>query len=186
MTIPNTIPNTRRATGRMTHRRTRRRGFTLVEAVFSVMIVGIAAAGISRAVGVGARTQLAAWERVHGLALADEMIAEALTRPAFRGVEPFGPSGAEIGSNSRAIFDDFEDYHGWTSKPPRTQSGAEIDRYSNWRRSCVVEFVDPDNPASVAPGETDAVRLTVRVYHGLRLVAKSSVIRTRAGARTGL
>ena len=173
-------------TARVTRRTRRAAAFTLAEAVFAVMIVGIAAAGITRAIGVSARTELAAWERVHGIALAEELIAEALTRPAFRGVEPFGPSGAEVGSTSRLIFDDFEDYHGWSSTPPRKQSGEIIERSAKWRRTCIVEFVDPENPSQVSQSPTEAVRLTVSVYHGTRFIAKVSVIRTRAAAQWGL
>jgi len=157
-----------------------RRGFSLVEAGVSVVIVGamlvagLAALAVS---GLGVRTTA---EGARGRLLAQDLISEIL-RQAYD--EPdetpaFGPELPELSDGSRAAFDDVDDYHGWSASPPQYKDGTEMSDLPGWRRSVVVEYVNAADPNQPTGNETGVKRITVVVTYNNAVVASLTALRT--------
>src|SRR5687768_12052055 len=101
----------------------RARGFGLVEAVCSLLIVAVLLTAGLTAVAAALKGREGATRQARARKLAEELLAEALTQ---RYREP-GSAGALLGIDfnealapGRSGFDDVDDYAGWTESPPRT------------------------------------------------------------------
>src|SRR5689334_8248461 len=145
----------------MTARRTRQlratAGFTLVEALFCVVIVSGLLLAASRAFGAIARARQVQMDRTLGFGLADQLLTEVM-QCYFK--EPAGGTtlGPDAGETSRAQFDDCDDYNGWSESPPQLRDGTVLTEFTGWTRSVSVTCVRPDAP-NIAAGATDTQRL---------------------------
>jgi MSHA pilin protein MshD len=99
-----------------------------------------------------------------GPSLASQLMTEILASDYIdTGDTPvFGLETGETGS-SRALFDDVDDYHGWSESPVEDKDGAAISGLSGWTRAVTVQWVDPSNVATVAGAESGLKRITVTV-----------------------
>ena len=86
----------------------RRRGFTLVEVVVLIVVIGIALAGVLLIFQNTVRGSADPQIRKQALAIAEAMLDEIL-------LNPYGPLP---GTGARANFDDVQDYAGFNSNPP--------------------------------------------------------------------
>lgn len=168
------------------HARTRvrpRRGFTLVEAVISIAIVGSMLVAALSAMAGSQRLRIRSADRLRGHQLAADLIAEVeaclYTDPGF-GLGSFGVGADETGPD-RSLFDDVDDYDGWSASPPQRKDGAEIPDLDGWTRTVEVEWVLPDDLGDVQGGESEVKRVVVTVLDGDAVVAQLTTIRT-AGA----
>lgn len=157
-------------------------GFTMIEAVLSVVIVGLMLLAAMTALGAVGTSRLSLVEQQRGLALAESMLAEIVNLPY---VDPdalpggsLGPSAAEVAPGNRTLFDDVDDYHGWTASPLQWNDGATIDNTIGWTREVTVAWVDPNNPDTASVIETGAKRISVTVKRGDKIAATLAVIRT--------
>ena len=141
----------------------RRGGFTLIEAVISMLIVSIMTVAVLNTLGSAATA-----DRVHAAqrrrpALAMELMAEVLATRYVDGSDPvFGPETGESGT-SRADFDDVDDYHGWSSSPPEQRDGTAISGFTRWTRAVSVEYVSPTNVETTVGADQGLKRITVTV-----------------------
>lgn len=114
-------------------RRTCARGFTLIEAVVSMVIVGVmlVAALQTVAAAADARRRGAALSRADDLArvLLSEVCSKAYEDP--NGSPVFGTEAGEIARDSRN-FNDFDDYHGFTQTDPTLADGTALAGYTGW------------------------------------------------------
>ena len=147
--------------------RNKARGFTLVEIVIAIMVVSIGLTATMRLVplllqSAAASRHIAVCER-----LGFDMLAELDLLP-FEDPES-GGFGLEAGESSatRTLFDDIDDYHGYSETPPSTKNGSAIDGASGYTRSVLVRNVNPaDYTEFRTDGTTDAKLITVTVSRG--------------------
>jgi type II secretory pathway pseudopilin PulG len=124
-------------------RRTARRagGFSLVEAMVSAGIVGVMLVASVNLLSSAARTRVADSNRRTALLLAQQLMSEVIAQP-YKDENLlallFGP---ELGENSRADFDDVDDYSNYQEKPLKDRGGAVIAGFEAWKRKVKVIYV---------------------------------------------
>lgn len=166
-------------------RRGTRRGVTLAEVAISTAVLGVLAVGALDAVGTAATTRERAVERARGQLLADEMLAHILSKDYLdwgSGVsDVIGPSLSESTAGRWGAFNDVDDFHGWSSSPPRDGNGAALPGFdASWRRSVTVEFVHLADPGTARATSDGVKRITVTVEHNGRVVGEAVAFRTSA------
>lgn len=172
-----------------------RRGFSLVEAVISVILVSVLLVASVNTVGASRAGQSVTSNRSWGSTLAQALMSEILQQSyadpvsgEVRTIFSFGPGadklplpqfGAELGEadGTRQAFDDVDDYHGWSASPPQAKNGTVISGLDGWRRTVSVTLA---NPVSLMPVTKDsgAKVVTVSVTHNDNTVAELVAIRT--------
>jgi MSHA pilin protein MshD len=169
----------------MTYRRrgdisTRGRGLTLAESVTACVIVATMIVSALGAVGGAARARVLQKDQLRGVTLARQLLAE-ITQSAYRdgGANPiFGPEAGE----TRATFNDVDDYNGLTESPPTDRSASPLSGYTGWTRSTKVEYVDPTLLTVVLGADTGLKRITVTVTSPSKRVTALSAFRAVGGA----
>lgn len=154
-------------------------GFTLVEAVMSILIVGLMLVAALNTVGASKVAQARTAEQAIGPMLAQDLMSEILSQ---RYQEPddsivFGLELNELGS-SRAAYDDVDDYHGWSASPPRAKDNSVLPDLANWSRHVTVARADTSDPNNNSLTETGLKRVTVTVKHQGRTVYTLTALRT--------
>jgi MSHA pilin protein MshD len=136
------------------------RGFTMIEAATAVAIVGILLAASAGALSAIARIQRIQLERRGAYALAEQLMGEIVQQYFSDQNNPpvFGPEAGE----TRPIFDDVDDYNGYSASPPVQKNGAAMPGYAGWTESVAVAYVDPNNPANTLSSST-LKRITVTI-----------------------
>ena len=161
-------------------RRASQRGFGLVEATLATVIAGgVIVVGINSIASAVVIKRKAA-ERERARLLAVDLVTEALRLPyedPVQGVGAVPGPGADEVTGTRSMFDDVDDYHGWTSSPPQYKDGATMSGLTGWRRTLAVRRVDPGTLATSA-SDTGVIEITVTVErHGAEL-ARVVALRT--------
>src|SRR5581483_8369957 len=139
----------------------RRRGFTMVEAAIAVAVVGVLLTAATSTLMTVAKNRQIQTERRQGYELADQLMSEIL-QCYFQdpGSSPvFGPETGE----TRATYDDVDDYNGLSEAPPRQRSGTALTDYAGWKRTVAVSYVSPTSPASPSSVATSLKRIIVTV-----------------------
>jgi type II secretory pathway pseudopilin PulG len=138
------------------------RGFTLIEAAISTVIVAVMFVAALNTVGMSKRTLQKASLVSQGRMWAQSLLVEILEQNYREPGETY-VFGREAGESdtSRAAYDDVDDYHGWSESPPVAKDGTALPNSANWKRTVTVEWVDPLNPQQVSGTETGAKRITV-------------------------
>jgi type II secretory pathway pseudopilin PulG len=138
------------------------RGFTLIEATLSLVIVGLLLVAAVNTLAITRRTQKTVANNLVGkqlaLDLTNEILAQsymAPTAPDVFGLEP-GKSNA-----NRAQFTDVDDYNGWTESPPQDRSGNSLAGTTGWTRSVTVVWADPSTWAASSLTNTGLKLITV-------------------------
>jgi hypothetical protein len=153
-----------------------------VEAVFSVLLVGVTFTAALSTVGACRLQRVRAEERIRGRMLAGDLLAEALAQAYAEPSRPLGALGRESEEewDERDEWDDVDDYYNLVESPPRDREGSDVPGTYGWTRSARVEWVDPFPPHSVSPFETGAKRITVTVRRSNLRIAEAVGIRTNA------
>lgn len=168
------------------HNRTCRhagRALTLAEAVISMAVVGVMLVAALNTVGASRVTQRKMGERSRGMLLAQDLMSEILRQhyeDPDLGPGSFGVGGDEVGDGSRALWEDVDDYDGWSASPPQHKDGTKFSDLEGWRRSVSVSWVDPANLSNDSVGDTGVKRIAVTVMHGDVVTASLTAIRTSA------
>lgn len=158
------------------------RGFTMVEAVVSIVIVGAMLTAALSAVGASRGGQLSAANRSRGLMLAEDLMSEALALDYAGAAEvTLGRTAAEAATGNRSLFNDVDDYTNWSETPPRDRSGAVIDGFTGWTRGVAVAWVSTANPTLVQGSDTGLKRVTVTVSWNGKVMARLMGLRSRGG-----
>lgn len=157
-------------------------GFTLIEAVLSILMVGLLLVAAMTTLGAVGTSRLTLVEQERGRAFAESMLAEIVDLPYTDQTTPaaFGPEAGEASGGGRSGFDDVDDYHGWSATPLQWRDGAAVTDTTGWTREVVVARVDPDNLAQVSVTDLGAKRITVTVKRGGKVTATLTAIRTEA------
>jgi hypothetical protein len=141
-----------------------RGAFSVVEAVFSITLVGGLLVVALDTVGASAVAQQGIEQRTIAKMLASELMTEVLVldyedtneTPSF-GIESSEASGGRVN------FDDLDDYAGWSEAPPQTKDGTVRTEYQGWRSLVSVQRVDPSNYKNLSISDTGLRKITVRV-----------------------
>jgi MSHA pilin protein MshD len=142
-----------------------RRGFTIVEATIATAVTGVLLTAAVATFGTIARNRQVDGERRLAYPLAQQLMAEILQSYFVDpGVNPaFGPEPGE----TRATFNDVDDYNGWAESPPATRAGVALAGYAGWSRAVAVTYVDPATlAASTAPTTLKQATVTVTAPSG--------------------
>lgn len=154
---------------------------TLAETVVSLAIVGGLLAASIGMLGAATAAQRHVRERSIGEALAAELMYEILEQPYMDADDEaggFGPDAAEQATGNRSLFDDVNDYDGWSASPPQSKSGSPRSDLPGWSRSVTVTGVNPAALDALAPSNPTACRVDVVVsYDGIE-VARLTAVRT--------
>lgn len=142
-----------------------RRALTLVEAVVSIAIIGVMLVAALNTVGASQTTQKKMGDRNRAMLLAQDLMSEIFQQSYIEPDEPDGLIGPEAEENSlkRDLFDDVDDYDGWSASPPEQKDGTALSDFDGWRRSVAVDWVNPANAAEEQGADTGVKRITVSV-----------------------
>ena len=159
------------------------RGFSLIEAAISTVIVGGLLVAALNTVAQSARGLQRTGDRARGTMLAQQLMAEILLQDYEEPVDTpeFGRETSESGGE-RADYDDVDDYDSWSSSPPEYKDGTEIPDTEGWRRTVSVQRVTSGNLLTPSGTETGIKTIAVRVSYNAVPVAELVSVRTGAGS----
>ncbi len=161
----------------LAHRRTH--GFSLVEAVICVFVVGLMIVTAMNTVGSSQKTQLANAQRSVALLLAqdlmDEIVLQAYEEPVA--APTFGRETGESATR-RDLWDDVDDYNGWSANPPERQDGTAIPSMDIYQREVEVVWLNANDFSLVSGSESGIKRIRVMVKHGDRVLVTLTSLRT--------
>lgn len=172
--------------------RYRARGFSLIEAAVSVVLVGVLFVASLEVVAQTAKGRTAMAERASAHALAESLLAEVLAKPYDDPSETdttFGPTAAELAASggagvSRSAFDDVRDYDGWSASPPRQRDGTKITDATGMAETIKVVYVALADLSTSVVADTGTLKITVTMTgRDGRTLAQLTAIRTRAASQ---
>jgi MSHA pilin protein MshD len=139
-------------------------GFTLVEMIIAIVIIGVGLAGVLTAFNINVRSSADPMVRKQMLAAADELLEEILLKPfAVSGVAPVnalvacGAAGA-----ARTAFDDVRDYAGYATTGICDIDGAAVAGLGTYDLAVAITTPNlTDGTTAVA-----SLRVAVTVTHG--------------------
>lgn len=156
------------------------RGFSLIEATIAVALVGFMLVAALNTVGASAKARLIHADRAKARLLASDLMAEILATvyedPAD-GPGSFGLEGDEVGDGSRTLWDDVDDYDGWSATQPQQKNGTELPGLTGWTRRVTVAWADPNNLSVDSATDTRLKRVEVVVMHGDAVLATLKAVR---------
>jgi len=135
-----------------------RRGFTLIEAATTTVIVGVGCLAMLQLLAAGTRANGESSELTTAMNLAGN-IRECLTHHdgpvkavAFSDPTVTDGWGPEPGETTLDSYDDLDDFDGKTFSPPiDARRGSLGSAYNGWSQTVTVESVDPDDLKTVIP-----------------------------------
>jgi MSHA pilin protein MshD len=156
------------------------RGFTLLEATVSLVIVSTMLISSLTTVGAFARARNTRQDQSRAMLLAQQLMAEIVQYPY---ADPSGTSvtlGPDVGE-TRSTFNDVDDFNGFSETTLTSRAGAALTGFGGWRRSVAVAWVDPANPSSVSFTDKGLKRITVTVTSPSKKVLTLTALRSQNG-----
>jgi MSHA pilin protein MshD len=157
-----------------------RRGLTLIESVVAVVLVSTLVVSALRVTASIARTRLVQKDRSAGMTLARDLMSEIMQRNYVDpdGSNSLGPDSGE----TRATYDDVDDYDGLNQSPPQDINGAAIAGYTGWTRTAKVAYIDQTTVDSILGSDSGLKRITVSVTSPTGIVTTLRGLRTSSSA----
>ncbi len=156
----------------------RQQGFTLAEAMITVVVLSIAAAGVLLPFSSGAVVRAEGLRRTLGARLASDLIEKIVTRPFH---DPDGSAydyspGPDAGETTSGQFDNLDDFHGYSELQGQIKdAGGTLfadPAYANFSRYVTCEYVTvPQQPLQSEPEKCNFVLVTVQVYYSGKPIA---------------
>ena len=170
-----------------------RPGFTLIEAVFSMLLVSVMFVAAMSATSASAIAQAHSADKGRGNLLAQALMSEIVVQPY---TDPnvnsttLGPDpGDTTNPPTRSKFNDVDDYDGWFESPPQNRDGTVIGStnpdgsvtsyYPGWSRKVSVVWVNPSNLMTSVSSESGVKRITVTVSHNNAVIATCVAVRAK-------
>ena len=140
---------------KMTRSQPRARGVTLVELIVSIVVIGVALAGVMVVIvrNTSASADPLIWHQA--VIVGEAYLEEILTKN-------FTADGVEA---SRDLYDDVMDYNGLTDSPPRDQNGTAIAALAGYSVNVQVA-TEALNDITLASGNAVRVEVTVTMPTG--------------------
>lgn len=162
-----------------------RHGITIAETVISMLLISFVLVSTIQLVAPIARSGSVTANRIVATNLANELSEEIATKywtsPILNDPESMGAAAGE----TRATYDDIDDYHGWSSSPPSLSSGASNFALTGWTRSVKVVHVLVDDPTTESASSTGLKRVTVTVSKDGTVLATQSTLHSQAADQLG-
>ncbi len=171
MTAPATVPH-------------RRGALTLVEALVSILVVSGMLVAALNSVGAAKRSELLLVERERALALARGLMAEILQQAYAdpdNGPGSFG-IGAGESTGTRSLFDDVDDYDGWTASPPQNKDGSVIPGCTGYEQRVAVAWVSPTQLTTPSVNNTGMKRIEVTIRRNGKPIITLTAFRSQTWA----
>ena len=167
--------------GNQNNKARRRAGFTLIESVMSILIVGAMLVMVINTLGSSVRGRKIRQTQARAPALASQLMAEILQASYSDLTETpvFGREASESGAN-RSSFDDVDDYHNW-SATPQDKDGTTLTGMDGWTRSVTVQYVQPTDLSSVSATDQGIKLITVTVTDPFGQQSSVVAIRSNVG-----
>ncbi|MGI9328054.1 MAG: type IV pilus modification PilV family protein [Pseudomonadales bacterium] len=167
----------------------KQRGFTLVEAVLTMVILSIAALSMGQTLGFAFQHSSDGLWQAKTVALAEAYLEEILARRYDEAAPPGGvpPCSAAttacsaIGPDageSRETFDDVDDYHGLAEAPPEDATGAARVGFDSYSAGISVRYLSVGEVGALGLDDaTDGKHIEVTITPPGRSAQSFSVIR---------
>jgi prepilin-type N-terminal cleavage/methylation domain-containing protein len=156
-----------------------RDGFTLIEVLISIMLVGLAIVSLisangafTQANGAGVELSTAEFliEQIRELSTVLEVI------DPNTGMATFGPEAAE----TLADYDDLDDFHGAVFSPPISADRNSLTDLSAYSQQITVENVNASDFEQVVGNHTSFfVRVSVKVFMNTKEICSTSWLRSQ-------
>ena len=170
----------------------RPRGFTMVEAVLSLVLISGVAVALLTSMRTAARAGMVAHRQQFGTELAMDILAEVLATPYDTSitevgleavaVDPLVPASSvavAVGSDRLAKANTMS-FNGVNEASVVTKSGQPVPNATGWRRAITVRYADTSN-ININPGaDTGLALVTVIVMYNGGEVARASALRSHA------
>lgn len=162
--------------------RPRGRGFTLIESIISILVVGVMFVASMSVLSQSRLSRFIAADGMQGQLLAEALMSEILLQAYQEPVDDFSSLGLDTGevAGDRSAWDDVDDYEGWTASPPQDKYGVAMIGLNGWTRTVEVGYVISNNLTTQVGANTGVKIIVVVVLHNGRQVAKLYSIRTGA------
>lgn len=161
------------------------RGVSLVELIISIVIIGISTTGVLAAMSITSRHSADPMIRHQAIAIAESYLEEILLLDFAEPPSPFADcAGASLGAEageSRATYDDVDDYHGLADNGCNVSGNGACDHTGNAIAGLEAYSVDVAISCAVLGTipATDAKQVTVTVSHPAGSDISISAWRTR-------
>jgi len=126
-----------------------------------------------RVLGASIRTRGRGLERTQATLLARRVLEEVMEK---RYADPDSDAG-----ETRATFDDVDDYNGWVDAPPTEVDGSTIAGYTGWSVSVTVAYADATDPAQAGNSGSGLKRITVTAKTRNGIIATLTGLRAEHG-----
>jgi prepilin-type N-terminal cleavage/methylation domain-containing protein len=154
----------------------RRTGFTLVEVLVAVILVGLAIACLLAASSSFTSTNAAGFDLSTAEFFTEQIRELTALLPVVdpnSGTDVFGPEEAAL-----ADYDDLDDFDGASFSPPINADRQPLDNFAAFSQQVTVENVNAANFEQVVGDHTsDFVRVTVKVCLNAREITSTSWLR---------
>ncbi len=157
-----------------------RRGFTLIEVLVAVVLIGIAIAALLAANGAYTQVNGAGIDLSTAEFLIEQLRELTAVLPVVdpdTGTSYFGP---ESGETTVSAYNDLDDFDGATICPPVDVTGAPLTEFASFTQQVSVENVSASSLETVvADHGSDFVRVTVTILQNNRPISSANWIRAR-------
>lgn len=154
--------------------RRRSRGFTLVEAALTMVIIGTGVLAMLQLLTAGTMSNSAAAELTTAVQLANNVHEIAVALPFKSTTNPTSTTFKDTGGPANYTY--VWDLNGDSYSPPLDIRRNAIGNYSAWTQKVTVQSVDPTNLDAVRPNSValPTARVTVVILHNTKTVYRAS------------
>ena len=155
------------------HKINSRPGFSYIEVLLASIIIAIMlVSGVKLSGNLGRSQQDVVSSSTADL-LALNMIEE-IKYQTYSDPQTSGNFGVEAGETAvtREFFDDVDDYHSWSAKPPQDHYGNELSQYAAFTRAVAVNFVAPGNLTTEMGSDQGFKKVTITISRGNKILAE--------------
>jgi len=155
-------------------------GFTLLDALLAVMLIGLAVAGLAASSGAFTQYNAAGVDLSTAEFLIEEIRELTAPLPAVDPTSGTATIGTESGEIAVGNYDDLDDFHNKSFSPPIDVSRTAMPEFSAFTQQVTVQNVSPANlTQAVANHSTDLYRVTVTITKNGQTISSASWIRAR-------
>lgn len=155
-------------------------GFTLIEAMIAMLIIGLTIAALVASTGAFSRTNAAGIDLSTAEFLIEEIRELTASLPVVdpvSGTATFGPEAGEIGL---AQCDDLDDFDGGSYSPPIDINRTALANFAHFTQDILVQNVSVNNfNTVVADHSTNFYRVTVTILMNGTAINSATWIRAR-------
>jgi prepilin-type N-terminal cleavage/methylation domain-containing protein len=154
-------------------------GFSLIEVLFAVMLVGLAIASLMAANGAFTKANGAGTDKSTADFLIGQIRELTMLLPVVDPQDEISVFGPETGE-TLATYDDLDDFDAKSFSPPINAERTSLTQFSAYTQQIMVENVNAsDFEQVVADHSSNFVRVTVRVYLNSTEISSASWLRAR-------